>query len=289
MICKSLFLIITLMLCPIGWSQSNTDVFLLKVSQSNGAWVLSDSLNISDSPGYDNQPYFGLDSQTLLYVSDRLDQQTDVYEYSISKQTHQRLTHTPESEYSPRPSLDNKSISFVWEGGNPSESVWLMNRETKAYSWALQNKQSIGYYATNAQGDSIVWLRYGFAIHYLNVKKSVDRFIIGNVIPSMPHVIPGSPQFSFVHRQMNAQKWIKAFDPTDLSITPIIPVIPGQLDYCWSPQGDILMAKDALIYRYHPGNDDWAQLADLSKLGFKNMSRLAISSDGNYLAVVDAR
>ena len=47
--------------------------------QGTGPWI-----NISNSPGYDNQPSFLPDSSAVLFSSNRDGKQTDIYRYDIA-------------------------------------------------------------------------------------------------------------------------------------------------------------------------------------------------------------
>src|SRR5256885_6703718 len=88
----------------------DTEIFLASFS-GEGARV-GRPLNITNSPGYDNQPSFTPDGRSILFTSIRDGgTQTDIYRYVVATGTTSRVTHTPESEYSPTVTPDGGHIS----------------------------------------------------------------------------------------------------------------------------------------------------------------------------------
>jgi hypothetical protein len=263
------------------------EIHLFEVSQDG---VFTQGKNITQSPGYDNQPFFLNNSQSFVYVSDRGDGQTDVYRYDLKSKKTTQLTKTPASEYSPRPGKDKNSINFIYEGGNPYQSVYRMDNNTGEYSWMLQQPKAIGYYSWNDQGDALLWLRNAYALHHSNPGKKSLHFVSGHVAPSIPFQIPGSQQFSFIHQQSNLENWIKAYNPDNRAIRPLVQPLASTNDYCWTPTGSILMAKGAEIFEFNPASDsDWRLRQDLSSFGLKKISRMAMSPDGKHIAIVDSQ
>ena len=62
----------------------DTDIYLLNIKSSKDAFSFSDPINITDRPGYDNQPAFLPDGSGILYTSIHDDGQADIYEYIIA-------------------------------------------------------------------------------------------------------------------------------------------------------------------------------------------------------------
>src|SRR5262247_3662499 len=52
------------------------------------------AVNISNSPGYDNQPSFLPDSTAVLFSSNRDGKQMDIYRYDIATKAVKQLTNT---------------------------------------------------------------------------------------------------------------------------------------------------------------------------------------------------
>lgn len=65
-------------------------------------------------------------------------------------------------------------------------------------------EEPVGYFARNhTTGDILYWSRYGFNVTLTDDNKKVYHYVSGNAVPSTPHIIPGTDNFSFVHRQAN--------------------------------------------------------------------------------------
>jgi hypothetical protein len=267
------------------------EIYLFDLALKDGNYTLTNKTNISNNKGYDNQPYFMPDSESVLFVSQRGDKETDVFQYDIKTQKTTQLTDTPHAEYSPKPIGDSGHVSFVSEGFNPYQSVWQLDVKTGKQSWLLNSKEPVGYYHANASnGDVLFWSRYGWSVQYLNIKNNMNRFVSGNAVPSSPQQVPNSDHFSFVHRQTNGQLWIKAFDPEKFSITHIAPIFDDNFEYGWAPNGDILRVQNNKIFIWPAGNQgySWQPGPDLSESFKGELGRLAVSPDGTKITVVES-
>ena len=80
----------------------DTEIFLAPLTPGATPRVGA-PVNITRSPGYDNQPSFTPDGRAILFTSMRGGTQTDIYRYDVASGETARVTNTPESEYSPTP------------------------------------------------------------------------------------------------------------------------------------------------------------------------------------------
>src|SRR3954453_14143817 len=78
----------------------DTEIYLAPLSRAATVSVGA-PVNITNSPGYDNQPAFTPDGAAILFTSIRGGTQTDIYRYDITSARTTRVTSTPEGEYSP--------------------------------------------------------------------------------------------------------------------------------------------------------------------------------------------
>lgn len=264
-----------------------TEIFLFDYDAGSSDDALSNGRNVTQRAGYDNQPYFTSGSATFLFSRDD-GTQTDIWEYDIARGTHTQITRTPESEFSPTPSPDNRTITMVFERNN---SIWQIDRSAPdAPEWVLETAgvtEPVGYFARNHDsGDLLYWSRYGFNVALTSTDKAAYHFISGHAVPSTPHVIPGSAEISFVHRQTNEEVWIKAFNPENRAIRPLTPLAGTNANYTWTPDGAILQIEDGKVHRWREGGKGWEVIADLGEYGIASANRIAVSPDGKRIAVV---
>ena len=71
---------------------------------------------------------------------------------------------------------------------------------------------------------------------------------------------------------------------TGVLIRPVANVLDPYL--AWTPDGTLLMAVDATLYRWRSGEPNWTVVANLGALGLRNVTRLAVSPKGDRLAIV---
>ncbi|MBH5321593.1 TolB family protein [Aurantiacibacter sediminis] len=264
------------------------DIFLFAYDASASDDALSGGINTTNRPTlYDNQPFFTPGGDSFVYSrSDGA--QTDVWEYDIASGTHTQITRTPENEYSPTPSPDNRTISVVFER---NRSIWQVDRADPGNPvWLLETAgvdEPVGYFARNhASGDVLFWSRYGFNVALSHAGEQAYHFVSGHAVPASPHLIPGTSEFSFVHRQTNEEVWIKAVDPESRAVRPITPIAGTNANYTWAPDGSILQIEGTQLHRWREGAEGWEVIADLAHHGLASATRIAVSPDGTRVAVV---
>src|SRR5262245_1360209 len=101
----------------------DTEIYLASLTTSGDTLTIGAPVNISNSPGYDNQPSFTPDGGSVLFTSVRGTRKpdpansaatwSDIYRYDIAAQRLTQLTDTPESEYSPIVTPDGLHVSAI--------------------------------------------------------------------------------------------------------------------------------------------------------------------------------
>lgn len=269
----------------------NTDIFLFDLKLTDNEVVISNALNVTGQAAYENQPSFTPDGSSFLF-SRSDDYQTDVYEYEIASGTTRQITTTPTNEFSPVASPDNQTISFVTDGPGANQNIATITRvkptEQKALLPGNALREPTGYYSwDHATGNVLFWSRYGFNVTLTHTEKEQSHYVTGNAVPSTPYVIPGTRNFSFVHRQGNGQMMIKELNPETKAVRPLTPAVGSNANYGWAPDRSIFMIEADRLYRWREGvSEGWGEISDLSEHGIKGAARLAISPDGTKLAIV---
>ncbi len=272
-----------------GFAQAipDSEIHLFSIDKKDGKYAFTNGKNITNTKGYDNQPSFSLDSRSIFFTSSRRDNNFDIYEYNLSNGKVSAITASESGEYTGK-ELDKNTITFVREGKDQLMTVIKYDRRTKQETSAFTIKEPVAYYAFNKAGDALVWVRYASMMNFVNTKKNINRYVANYAQPSVPHLIPNTNRFSFMQRQPDDSLWIKEFNPENEAVRPIIRSKDEKKDYTWMPDGGLLLGSGSKLHRFDEKIDKtWQEVADLSVFGIKDITRMSVSPDGKYLALVD--
>ena len=79
---------------------------------------------------------------------------------------------------------------------------------------------------------------------------------------------------------------VRRFDPITNALTTIVRALPGSDFHAWLPDGTLLMARGDALYRWRDGQPGWQLMAAFGADGLRQITRLAVSPDGRWLALV---
>lgn len=276
-------------IAQLAMAQEGSDIFLFSFKLDNDQFYLSNPKNITNTPGYDNQPYFMPDSENILYSSDDGFGQTDIYRYSLKAQGERRLTFTPDSEYSPTLTPDNDHFSCV-----------ILEKDGNQYLWRYPINGAVPAKVTNVN-------KIGYH-HWIN-ENNVGVFIVEEPVNSLATIqvstdakqeimkgpgrtllgIPNSNKMSFIDLSDSKNWVIKSYDPSNGQTNVIINSIKGFQDFTWTPNGVLISGDGHKLFKFDPSNDkNWVELADLRDYGLNKFSRMTVSPNGSILALVVA-
>lgn len=264
-----------------------SDIFIIDL-KSDGKLKLGQPLKITSEAGYNNQPSFLPDGQSILYTSIR-DKQADIYRYDIRAGSTTQVTNTPESEYSPTLMPDGKSISVVRVEADGTQRLWKFPLAGGTPSLILEKIKPVGYH---------LWIDdYTLALFVLGKPNTLQladlRTGKAEVIAENPgrilRRVPHENKFSFVHKVSDQEWLIKTFDLKTRNIATFIKTFPGVEDYAWTPAGVLLMANGAKLFARKKSDWAWVEIADFSHAGLKSITRIAVSPKGDRIAVVARR
>ena len=103
------------------------------------------------------------------------------------------------------------------------------------------------------------------------------------------HRIPGQRAISFVHKVAEDEWWIKRLDLRTQEVTPLVQTLTGSEDYAWTPGGIIVMGRGSVLFQWDGGAAAWSEVADLSSQGVEEITRIAVSPAGDWIAIVGVR
>ncbi len=281
------FLFVILLLGAVQAQIPGTDVYLADYAMKNGRLQFGTIRNLTNRPGYDNQPSFLPRGEGLLFTVLGADGQADIYKCSFSDYALTQFTRTPESEYSPAVMPDGKHFSVVRVEKDSSQRLWKFPLAGGAPSLVLEKVKPVGYHAW-IDGNTLALFVLGKpnTLQVADVRTGQTKTVGGNLGRAL-HKIPRRNAFSFVHK-VNEEQWIvKSFEVTTSKTQVLIPTLPGSEDCAWTPEGILLAGSGTKLYQWDPkGKKEWVELANFAKLGYKNLTRIAVSPKSNRLAFV---
>ena len=262
-----------------------SDIFIVEVANRNGWIKLGQPIKITNYAGYNNQPSFMPNGQSILYTSIR-DKQADIYRYDIRAATTTQITKTRESEYSPTLMPDGKSISVVRVEADGTQRLWKFPLDGGTPSLILGQIKPVGYHLwIDDHTLALFILGKPNTLQLADLRTGKAERILdnpGRILRRVPH----ENKFSFVHKVSDQEWLVKSFDLKAKAVTTIIQTFPGVEDYAWTPAGDLLMAKDAKLFLRKKSDWAWQQIADFSNAGLKIITRIAVSPKGDRIAFV---
>ncbi len=250
---------------------------------------LAEPRRLTDRAGYDNQPTFTPDGAAIFYTSIRDDGQADTYRYTVATGEHARVTRTPESEYSPTVVPDGGGFSVVRVEADSAQRLWAFDLEGLEPRVLLEAVAPVGYHAwVDRHTVALYVLGTPATLQLADIRTGAAEVVAARIGRSL-HAIPGRRAVSFLEWETEERGWIKALDVDSRASRVLIRALEGNEFHAWTPDGALLSARDARLYRWRPGTDaSWQEIADFTgALGA--ISRLAVSPDGRWLAVVASR
>ena len=266
-----------------------TDIYLADLRVASGRVSVGVPVNVTARPGYDNQPFFLHDGRAFLYTSIREDSQADIYRYDIAAKTSIRLTTTRESEYSPTPLPDGSGFSAVRVEADSAQRLWAFDLDGSRPRLVLDSIKPVGYHAW-ADGHTLVLFVLGSpsTLQIADASSPGARgAVIARDIGRSLQRIPGRPSVSFVQRDSVAGPWLDELDTRTHRVTKLVKAPPGADFFAWTPGDIVLTASGTKLYQWDPRRGGaWDEVADFATAGLSSVTRLAVSPEGDRLAVV---
>ncbi len=287
MIKKVTFLAVLFFVGTMTLAQQGTDIYLFSFKIDQNQFALSNARNITNSPGYDNQPFFLPDGESLLYSSDDGFGQTDIYRYNISARSERRLTFTPNSEYSPTITPDGKYFSCIILEKNEDQYLWQYPLNG-AVPRRLSKTQPIGYHCwVNPELVSVLIVGEPNTLNFIDLKNDKVEEIVKSPGVTFRMIPNSTNKMSYIDESDEHNWFVKNLDVESKTSVDIIKTIKKFPYFTWTPNGILISGDGKRIYKFDPSQDtNWVELANLSDYGIKDFTRLTVSPKGDLLAVV---
>ena len=265
---------------------SNEDIFLVSLSRAGGKLTASGARNLTNRPGYDNQPSWWRDGNTLYFTA-RDDFQTDIYgiEPASGKLTRVTLT-APESEYSATLMPSGDAVSVIRVERDSTQRLWSVPLNGSAGVPIFENIKPVGYHTW--ANDSLLGLFVLGSPNTLqlgNTRTGRGDTIVTSIGRSLHTTAEG--QVSFVHKVSNDEWWLTLLDPLTKQTRRLVRMPRRVEDYAWTPDGVVLAGEGTVLKSWNPERGgEWEVVGDLAPFGMSGITRLSVSPRGDVVAVV---
>jgi len=286
------------------------DVFVAPLTTVDGMLRVGKPENVSNSPGYDNQPFFAADGASLFFTSDRGAppasatepqpagtslSRTDIYRYQFNPPSTSRVTASPEGEYSPTVTPDGSHISVIRVESDGTQRLWMFTTEGKDPKVILADVKPVGYHAWLNENTVVLFvLGQPATLQVADVTTGKAEIVARNIGQSIQRMADGG--VSFVEQSGEGEQRTLTISECRVEngktlTRALTPAVKGarQAWTAWTPSGMLLMPHEGTLYGWKAGQSGWQAVADLASLGLRNVTRLAVSPKGDRIALVAAQ
>lgn len=269
-----------------------TDVYLagLEVTDRSPTGIaVASAENITRRAGYDNQPAFMADERAVFFTSIRQDGQADIYRYDIATRRITRITKTRESEYSPTRMPGGRRMSVVRVEADSTQRLWSFALGGSEPALVLRSIKPVGYHVwLDATHVAVYVLGAPTTLQVVDTKTERADTVARDIDRSLSPISVDTT--SFVQRQPDGSLTLERLSISNATgeaqVAPIAPLPAGATYVVWASTGVAITAAGSKLYTLRRGETAWRQAADLASDGLTHISRLAISPNGHWLALV---
>jgi hypothetical protein len=266
----------------------DTDVWLFTIEKSKTTGILSieSALNISNRPGYDNQPAFSADEKRIYYSSVKEDKQADICYYDLKKKKVTQLTHTSESEYSPAPAPGGKLICCVAVETDSAQRLHYIEEETGNYNNRLM-EDSVGYFHY-LNSDTILYFKLTIppSLRYKGLHNQTDKWLCDNPMRSIRAINRTNALFAV---KDSVQCTYYRYDFLLRRAEKYAVSGPENDSFSWHPVFGLIRPAGSKLFRFDAASQTWKLIFDLAQYGVKKISRPEFDSQCRNLVLVNSQ
>lgn len=270
-----------------------TEIHLAGLSWVDGVPSIGTPRNVTNHPGYDNQPAFVPGQHHFHYSAEAEDGTTDIFLHTGEGNAPVRLTDTPGvGEYSPRLSRDGRAVVVLRQDEAGAQIVTRIEQMEGDLTPVL-DLDPVGYFAFNAEGSQIAMfvLTEPFTLQVADLATG-DVRIVHEDIGTALHATPDGSGAVFTTPRGDGGFQARRYDFAS-GETEILFDLPGQsANYALvavegGPAG-VFSADDGMLVWRSADGTDWTPVADLAGFGLTGVTRMAVSDDATRIAIVAA-
>ena len=274
----------------------NTQLYVFDLRVGDTLITLTNPRYLSqfNASGYNNQPYWA--GGDVLYASVKMPDkaQPDIYRFDLENRTRQQMTATEAGEYSPKVQVRGgdrfTAIRQEYVGSDTVLRLWDFPADLSESGRPIfTTLDNVGYYE---------WLNPSQLALYLTENPS--RLVLSAAGDgATPRTLATNTGRSFARLRNGDLVYVdKNFSPyrlmqrnlyrLDDNPATIVELPDGTEDFIVLSDGSLLTGRGSKLYRLLPdGIREWQLVADLNFYGFRDITRMALSEDGQLAVVAE--
>lgn len=276
---------------------NDSEVWVGSLNLASGRLVVSNLVNISNHPGYDNQPAFYPDGSRLVFTSQiaELDETGHAVQAVIHDFASGRSTPVIGAlGFSPTPAADGKTLMMLREGH-------VILRDGAGKETAMTETTDAGYYTRFDERTWVLFMndKQRRIVIYDAKMKTLDTMALGSI--TAPFRVPGKRAVTFVATEPfpvpegEAAKSapprklvLRQLDLTNRKVTTLATIpFATSGSHVWTSRDTLLIASGHTIYEWSPAHpDDWRKAAEFDDPELQGLTRIALSPRGDRIALV---
>lgn len=286
-------LILAFLFVSVGsFGQAGSEIILFDLKLKKGKVTLSNPKNITNHPGYDNQPSFHSDQPFIYYASFNDEGRSDIRRYDFQRDTTVNITVTNEREYSPTLTPDKQYLSCIIQRDNGAQDLGKYPVDGGEPSLIIDNL-TVGYHLWVDNSHLALFILGGQGnpnnLHFMRLPTKEDTVLATNIGRSFQKV-PNERAFTFIQKGDSTNKIMK-YNTETSRMSVVGNTIGKGEDIALSQSGHIVTSDGTkLFFRLiKKTTQAWMPVEILqgSEL-LKSVTRIAISPKGDKIAVVVA-
>lgn len=267
-------------------AQGGTDIWLVPLTGTMRSPSVGAAVNVTNRPGYDNQPSFAPDGRTMYFTAQH-DGQTDIYRYDLASRTSTQVTRTPESEYSALTTPDGRGFSVVRVEKDSAQRLWRFAPDGTPEAPLIPAIKPVGYHAWLNADTVFIYLLGGrgtpATLQRVSVASGAATEIARNIGRTIVRASDGTAIYYAVRD--TSGWWVHAYD---VGQDQAVVKLPSRRDdfFAVTQDGDIIAPNGNTLLYYHRADQVWTQLARFTEPGLQHITRIAINPAGDQIALV---
>jgi hypothetical protein len=181
-----------------------------------------------------------------------------------------------------------KRISVIRVERDSTQRLWSFGLDGNDPQIVLTALKPVGYHAWLGPSKLATFvLGTPATLHLIDSDGSHDEIRARDIGRALQRV-PGKQAFSYTQRDSLKALWITTQSVIGESEMAVVKAPLDNEYHAWTPDGVLLSASQGKLVRWNGAIDSssgWLPVADISA-GVKNISRLAVSPNGKWLAFV---